>query len=512
MIPNLFIIAMPLLNSAVISILKKSIGNTQHFIKYPHETQLKVFNELIFSGKNTEWGKKHDYRSIKTIEDYRKRVPLSDYDAMKPYIDMIMKGKQNLLWNSPIKWFAKSSGTTSDRSKFIPVSAESLKSCHFKGGTDMLATYFHNNPGSGIFNGKTLAMGGSLFNNESFSGSFYGDISAIIMKNLPFWAGYFRSPGLDIALMDKWEDKIERMAVACMNQNITCITGVPSWMMLLLNRITDLKNAGTITDVWKNLELFIHGGVNFKPYIEQYSKLAPKPGINYLETYNSTEGFFGFQDSNDKKDLLLMLDNGIFYEFLPYHINEIGDNTTISLENVNTHDNYALVISTNSGLWRYIIGDTIRFTSLNPYHFIITGRTRNFINAFGEEVIIENAIKALTCACEKTSAIVTEFTAAPVYLEKGKTGAHEWLIEFKTEPDNLNNFILYLDEELKKQNSDYEAKRYHNMILQMPVVRILPEGTFLNWMGKKGKLGGQNKVPKLCNERIYIEDIKSMIQ
>jgi len=477
---------MPLLNSVVKLIIKRSISNTEYFIKRPHEAQLKVFNKLILSAKNTEWGKKYSYCSVKTIADYRERVPVSDYAAIKPYIDRMMQGEQNLLWNTPVKWFAKSSGTTSGRSKFIPVSLESLKECHYKGGTDMLAMYFHNNPDSGIFNGRSLAMGGSLFKNEFFTGSYYGDISAIIMKNLPFWADFFRAPELEIALMDKWEAKIVQMAHTCMNQNITSISGVPSWMMLLLNHITELKNTNNIIDVWKNLELFIHGGVSFKPYVDQYQKLIPKPGMKYLETYNSTEGFFGFQDSNDIKEMLLMLDNGIFYEFLPYHVNEKENCVAVSLENVNTRDNYALVISTNSGLWRYIIGDTIRFTSLDPYRFIITGRTRNFINAFGEEVIIENAIKALTYACDKTSAIVTEFTAAPVYLEKGKTGAHEWLIEFNKEPDNLNNFILYLDEELKHQNSDYEAKRYHDMILQVPVIRILPKGTFLRWMGKRG--------------------------
>lgn len=502
---------MPLLNSIVKSIIKRSISNTEYFIKHPHDAQLNVFNKLILSARNTEWGKKYSYCSVKTITDYRERVPVSDYEAIKPYIDRTMRGEQNLLWNTPVKWFAKSSGTTGGKSKFIPLSLESLKECHFKGGTDMLAMYFHNNPGSGIFNGRSLAMGGSLFKNEYFPGSYYGDISAIIMKNLPFWADYFRSPELEIALMDKWEAKIVEMAHACMNQNITTISGVPSWMMLLLNHILELKNTNSIIDVWKNLELFIHGGVSFKPYIEQYQKLIPKPGMKYLETYNSTEGFFGFQDSNDIKEMLLMLDNGIFYEFLPYHVNEKENCATVSLENVNTRDNYALVISTNSGLWRYIIGDTIRFTSLNPYRFIITGRTRNFINAFGEEVIIENAIKALSCACDKTGAIVTEFTAAPVYLEKGKTGAHEWLIEFNKEPDDLNNFILYLDEELKNLNSDYEAKRYHDMILQVPVIRILPKGTFLRWMEKRGKLGGQYKVPKLSNERTYVEEIMGMV-
>lgn len=503
---------MSLLNSVVISIIKRSIVNTEYYINHPLDVQQKVFKKLIHDARNTEWGKLHEYSSITTPKEFSDRVPLSDYSQMKPFIDRTMRGEQNVIWHTPIKWFAKSSGTTSDRSKFIPVSRESLNECHFKGGTEMLATYFHNNPGSGIFNGKSLAIGGSLYKNEHFPKTYCGDVSAIIMKNLPFWAKLFRTPTLDIALMGEWEDKIERMAKACMNENITSISGVPSWMMLILNRITELKNTNLITDVWKELELFIHGGVSFKPYLEQYKKIIPSPQMKYLETYNSTEGFFGFQDLNDLKEMLLMLDSGIYYEFLPYRINETSNNNTVTLDEVNTLENYALVISTNAGLWRYIIGDTIRFTSLNPYRFIITGRTKNFINAFGEEIIIDNALKALAFACEHTGALVSEFTAAPVYLEKGKTAAHEWLIEFNKEPDNLQNFITCLDEELKKQNSDYDAKRYKDLILNAPIVRVLSNGTFVKWMKKRGKLGGQNKVPKLANDRLYIDDILRMVE
>ncbi len=496
---------MTIINSVISWFMKKRMHQIELFMKYPHDVQDELFKRLITSAKNTEWGKKYNYSSVNNYSDFIDRVPLNDYNDLKPYIDRLRNGEQNLLWNSEIKWFAKSSGTTSDKSKFIPVSQEALDECHFKGGKDLLSIYCNNNPDTQVFSGKLLGMGGTHFPDNPEAGTFVGDVSAIIMENLPTWVELIRTPDLSIALMSEWENKIEKIAQITRHENVTNITGVPSWTMVLLKRVLEITGKNNIKEVWPNLELFIHGGVSFSPYQNQYRKLIPGE-MNYLETYNASEGFFGIQDRNDADDMLLMLDYGIFYEFIP--LDDAGNSQqTIPLKQVETGINYAMVISTNAGLWRYQIGDTITFTSTEPYRIKITGRTRSFINAFGEELIVDNALKALQSACEKTGAMINEFTAAPVYFSDNASGAHEWLIEFEQEPDDLAYFTELLDNALKSLNSDYEAKRYHNMVLNEPIVRPMPAGAFYAWLKKRDKLGGQYKVPSLSNDRIYVDQL-----
>ncbi len=498
---------MALINSFISWLMKKRIHQIELFMKYPHEVQLEWFRKLMSSASDTEWGVKYDYSSILTPEQFKERVPVNDYNSLKPYIERLRHGEQNLLWNSEIKWFAKSSGTTNDKSKFIPVSQEALEECHFKGGKDLLSIYLHNNPDSQLFDGKGLALGGSHRISEFNNDSYYGDLSAIIIQNLPFWAEFSRVPTRKIALLDEWETKIEQMARATIEDDVTSLSGVPSWTLLLLKRILEITEKTDISEVWPNLELYFHGGVSFTPYREQFKSIIHSSKMNYVETYNATEGFFGIQDSSERNDMLLMLDYGVYYEFLP--MEHIGDEhpATLTLEQVELDKNYALVISTNGGLWRYLIGDTVRFTCLSPYRIQITGRTKTFINAFGEELIEENARQALAVACEKTGAIVNEYTAAPVFIENGKQACHEWIVEFERMPENKGFFIETLDNALKSLNSDYEAKRYKNILLKEPIVHFVLPMTFYNWMKKRNKLGGQNKVPRLSNDRKYVEEI-----
>lgn len=503
---------MALLNSVLSWIMKQRIHQIELFEKYPNEVQLDVLKNLLNSARNTEWGRRFDFKSIRNYEEFSTRVPLNDYDALKPYVERLMKGEQNILWPSEVKWFAKSSGTTSDKSKFIPVTEEALEECHFKGGKDMLSIYCHNHPETLLFDGRSISMGGSHQITEINTESYYyvGDLSAIIIQNLPLWAEFRRTPNISIALMDEWESKIEKMAEATIQHNVTSASGVPSWTLLLFRRVLELTGKSNLLEVWPNFELFIHGGVSFIPYREQFQQIFSSSNVNYLETYNASEGFFGIQD-REHDDMLLMLDYGIYYEFIP--IDHVFDEHPISipLEKVQIGENYAIVITTNAGLWRYIIGDTVTFTSTYPFRIKITGRTRSFINAFGEEVIVDNAEKALAVACERTGAVVAEYTGAPVYLDGGEKGAHEWLIEFEKNPSDLGFFCSTFDNALKSINSDYEAKRYHDMILKEPIIRVLELGTFYNWLKSKGKLGGQNKVPRLSNDRTYIEDILNQI-
>jgi hypothetical protein len=502
----------PIFNSIASWLMIKRMNQIELFMRYPLETQDESFFNLIDTARDTEWGKKFDYTEIHSVDTFKERVPLQDYDSLKPYIERLRRGEQNILWPSEIKRFAKSSGTTSDKSKFIPVSEEALELCHYRGGKDMLSIHCNNFPESQLFTGKNLGLGGSrttdIFSDHE---SIHGDVSALIIHDLPLWAEFLRLPSIEIALMNEWEEKLEKMALATMNENITSLAGVPSWMMVLLKRVLELKKKKYISEVWPNLEVYFHGGVNFGPYREQYRELFGPSKVRFLELYNASEGFFGMQDQGDSNELLLMLDYGIYYEFLS--VENLGNPyaKTLSLDEVEIGKNYALIISTNAGLWRYMIGDTIRFTSLFPFRFHITGRTRSFINAFGEEVIIENAEKALSIACEKTNARIRDYTAAPVYFEENQQGAHEWLIEFEHPPENMEYFNEVLDNALKSINSDYEAKRYQNMVLRAPIIKSVPSGTFYAWLKTKNKLGGQYKVPRLCNDRLVLEEIVSLI-
>ena len=500
-----------ILNTVISWFLKQRVSQIEYFKENPHQAQHDLLFELLNKARNTEWGKKYDYASIKDIKTYQERVPVQDYDDVKPYIERLRKGENYLLWPTEVKWFAKSSGTTSDKSKFIPVSSEALEDCHFKGGKDMLSIYCNNRPDTEVFAGKGLVMGGSHSVSEFNSNAYFGDISAILVQNFPFWAQLLRTPDISIALMDNWEEKLDKMAHATITENVTNLSGVPSWNLMLLKKILEMTGRNNILEVWPNLELFIHGGVSFAPYREQFKKIIPSEQMWYMETYNASEGFFGIQDQAHSTEMLLMLDYGIFYEFIPLNELESDNPRALTIDQVETDTNYALVISTNAGLWRYLIGDTIQFTNTNPYRIQISGRTKNFINAFGEEVIVDNAEKALDAACEETGAIVSEYTAAPVFLEDNNSACHEYLIEFEKEPDDLDKFEKVLDKTLQDINSDYEAKRTADILLKRLKVTALPKDTFFKWLKSKGKIGGQNKVPRLFNNRKYVDEILKFV-
>jgi hypothetical protein len=499
---------MPILNSVITWLIKKRIHQMDLFMKYPHDVQEEWFKKLIAAGKDTEFGKRYGFGRIKNYEQFKKQIPLNSYETLKPYIDRLRKGEQNLLWPSDIKWFAKSSGTTAGKSKYIPVSKQAMEECHFKGGKDMLSIYMNNHPESMIFDGRSIGMGGSHnisdVNNEAY---YDGDLSAILIENLPFWVQIFRTPNREIALMDEWESKIEKMARITMEENVTSLSGVPSWTLLLIKRILDITGESSIKNVWPNLEVFIHGGINFGPYRNQFKALTGPNGINYQETYNASEGFFGIQDRSDSNELLLMLDYGVFYEFVPLSELDKENPKICHLSEVEKGVNYAMLISTNAGLWRYQIGDTVHFTSTKPYRILITGRTKYFINLVGEEIILYNAEKALQIASEKCDAVIDEYMAGPADLEKGEDARHEWLFEFVKPPDDLSVFGDALDNALKSLNSDYEAKRYKNMLLKPPVIRTLTSGTFYKWLKSKDKLGGQHKIPRLLNERATLDEV-----
>jgi hypothetical protein len=481
------------------------------FMKHPYQVQNESLNKLIYSAKNTQWGKQYNYKNIKNKEQFKNTVPLQNYDSLKPFIDKIRQGQQNVLWSSDIKWFAKSSGTTNDKSKYLPISQEALNMCHFDGGRDMVAMYCTMNPQSKLFTGKNLNLPGSL-TTDNFGNyqSINGDLSAIVAQNLPKWMDYYRTPDMSITLLENWDEKLEKIVKATANENVVSITGIPSWFYIILERLLDYTGKNSIAEIWPNLDVYFHGGVNFLPYKNQFKNIINKANMNYQEVYNASEGVFGIQDQSNSNELLLMLDYGIYYEFMP--VENVGTNNTntLSLDEVKLNTNYALIISTNAGLWRYMVGDTVMFTALNPFRIIVTGRTQHFINAFGEELNVDNADKALQIACEKTNSQIKEYSAAPVYLSKNKSGAHEWCIEFVTPPNNITYFTEMLDNALKSLNSDYEAKRYNNLILQQPIINALPQGTFYKWLASKNKLGGQHKIPRLSNDRKVVEEINAI--
>lgn len=501
---------MPIINSIASWLMKKRMHQIELFMKYPHDVQNEWLQKLILAGQETEFGRNHCFRDIQNYEDFKNFIPLQDYESLKPLIERTRRGEENLLWPGEIKWFAKSSGTT-DKSKFIPVSAESLDGCHYNAGRDMVTLHCVNNPETLLFTGKNLALGGS-FKTDDFNGhnSYHGDVSAIIIQNLPMWAEFFRAPDVNIALMGEWETKLQKMAESMMDENVTSLAGVPSWMLVLLKRVLELKKARTIREVWPNLEVYFHGGVSFTPYKEQFKLLFDNEKTSYIQMFNASEGFFGIQDLPGRNDMLLMLDYGIFYEFMPSEDVGMENPRVYSLWEVTTGVDYAMLITTNAGLWRYQLGDTIRFTDTDPYRIIVSGRTKHFINVFGEEVMVHNTDHALSMACERTHAMVSDYTVAPVFMSEG-SGAHEWLIEFEKEPNNFEYFVHVLDSSLKQLNSDYEAKRYNDFVLKAPIVRQLPKGSFYNWLKVNNRLGGQYKVPRLYNARDFVDSISKSI-
>ncbi len=475
----------------------------------PVATQREVLQELITAAQYTEFGKKYGFNKLFSVKEFKQKVPLQEYNDVEPYINRMMQGEENVLWNTPVFWFAKSSGTSSAKSKFIPISDESLQQNHFKASKDVLSNYYKFFPSSNLLTGKGLVVGGSHQISKLNNDIQFGDLSAVLMQNTPFWGQWIRTPELSVALLDEWENKIEQLAQITANENVTSLAGVPTWTLLLLKRILEIKEKKTINEVWPNLELYINGGVSFVPYKEQFDKILGTK-INYLEIYNASEGFIAGQQTPNDDGLLLFTEHGIFYEFMP--VEEYGKPKpqTVGLKDVQLDKNYALVISTTGGLWRYIIGDTIKFTHLNPYKIKVTGRLKHYMNAFGEEVMVDNTDKAIAWAAAKTNAVVNDYTAAPVYFSESSNGTHEWLIEFDVPPQNLQLFTTELDAALKTINSDYEAKRYKDIALRMPIVHAAKKGIFKEWLRSKGKLGGQHKVPRLSNERNVVEEILAM--
>ena len=500
---------MKLLSPAISRLARMRLWRIQNWTNHPVVLQREVLQDLVTAAQYTVFGKKYNFSKLFTVKQFKQQVPIQEYQDLQPYILRMMEGEENVLWNTPIKWFAKSSGTTSDKSKFIPVSDESLQDNHYQASKDLLTNYYKNFPSSDLLTGKSLVVGGSHQLSQLNDEIQYGDLSAVLMQNSPFWGHWLRTPELSIALLDEWEDKIEKLALVTANENVTSLAGVPTWTLLLLKRILEIKNKKTIKEVWPNLELYINGGVSFVPYRQQFEKIIGGP-VNYLEIYNASEGFFAAQEKPDDDGMMLFTEHGVFYEFMPVEEYEKPNPQTVGLNGVSLDKNYALVISTTGGLWRYLIGDTIKFTSLNPYKIKITGRLKHYMNAFGEEVIVDNSDKAIAVAAQKTNSIVTDYTAAPIYFTNENNGAHEWLIEFEKEPREINVFVEELDAALKNVNSDYEAKRHKDIALRLPVVHILPPGTFTKWLHTKGKVGGQHKVPRLSNERTILEEILAM--
>ena len=499
----------PIINSIASWVLKQRIHQIELFLKYPNEVQDELLLNLIRLTEDTIIGKQYDFESIRNYQTFTERVPVSTYEELEPLIERTRKGEQNVFWHEPIKWFAKSSGTTNAKSKFIPVSESALEDCHYKGSKDLLCMYLNNNENSEMFLGKSLRLGGSSQIYENNNSSF-GDLSAILIENMPMWAEFSSTPSNKVSLMSEWESKLTAIINETKTENVTSFAGVPSWMLVLLNRILSESNNSNLLELWPNLEVYFHGGVNFEPYREQYQKILPNKDFKYYEIYNASEGFFAIQDLNYSNDLLLMLDYGIFYEFIPMDTFGTPNQKVIPLSEVELFKNYAIVITTNSGLWRYLIGDTVRFTSLNPFRIRVTGRTKHHINVFGEELMVENTDQAIAKTCSQLHCEVKDYTVAPIFMKNKEKGSHEWMVEFKKPPEDFALFEKVLDETLQTVNSDYEAKRYNSMTLNQLKLNVARENLFYDWLAANDKLGGQHKIPRLSNQRDYLEQLKNM--
>lgn len=502
---------MSIIASAISRLARLRYRNIAHWQEDPLTVQREILQELITHGQDTEFGRKHYFTNTFKLRDFKQQVPIQEYDDLKPYIERLMQGEQNLLWNTPVNWFAKSSGTTSDKSKFIPVTQESLEDNHYQASKDVITFFYHDFPESKLLTGKGLVVGGSHQLSQMSEEIYYGDLSAVLMQNSPFWGHWIRTPDLSIALLDEWEQKIEAIAQSTVKENVTSLSGVPTWTLILAKRILEITGKSNLREVWPGLQVYLHGGVSFTPYREQFENICGS-GMHFMEMYNASEGFFAAQDGPSAPGMLLFLGHGIFYEFMPVEEYGKANPGTIGLQQVECNKVYAPVITTNGGLWRYIIGDTVEFVTLNPWRIKVIGRLKHFINAFGEEVIVDNTDKAIAAACKMTGAVINDYTAGPVYFSAEGNGAHEWLIEFEKLPDDVPAFTDYLDKELMKLNSDYEAKRHKSIALRPPIIQVLPTGLFNEWLKSKGKLGGQHKVPRLSNDRKIIDEIKNFIR
>lgn len=500
---------LPIINSIASWVLKQRIHQIELFLKYPNEVQEELLMNLLRAAEQTAVGKQYEFSTIKSYRNFADRIPVSTYEDLEPLIERTRQGEQHVIWNSPIKWFAKSSGTTNAKSKFIPVSPEALENCHYKGSKDLLCMYLNNNENSQLFVGKSLRLGGSSQIYES-NNTYFGDLSAILIENMPIWAEFSSTPSNKVSLMSEWEAKLAAIIQETKHENVTSFAGVPSWMLVLMNRVLEETGKDNLVDIWPNLEVYFHGGVSFDPYREQYQKIIPKTDFKYYEIYNASEGFFAIQDQNDSNDLLLMLDYGIFYEFIPMDTFGTPEQRVLRLSDVEVNKNYAVIITTNSGLWRYMIGDTVRFTSLAPYRIRVSGRTKHHINVFGEELMVENTDQAIAKTCQLTGAEVVDYTVAPIFMQGKEKGAHEWIIEFRKNPTDIHQFRKSLDETLQTLNSDYEAKRYNNMTLNPLVLNVARQNLFYDWLKERNKLGGQHKIPRLSNERDYLEQLKNL--
>ncbi len=484
----------------------------QYYMQHPHKVQKSLLKQFIQASKHTEWGRMHNFHAIKTPQDFADNVPIQDYETLKPYINRMMYGERDVLWTGQTKWFSKSSGTTSDKSKFIPISNQNMRKSHIKGTWDTMSIYYHNRPNGTQFQYKTLLMSGSVEQFAPYPKTSFGDVSAIMISNMPYIARPFFTPDFETALAGEWESKLEKTAqIVSQEKDMVMIGGVPTWMIVLFRRVLEITGKSNMSEVWPKLEVYTHGGVNFEPYRQQFEAFLPNKKVDYMEIYNASEGYFGIQHDLDDDDMILLLNNGTYYEFLPPDEWYSPNPKAIPLEEVRIGENYAMIVTTNAGLWRYTLGDTITFTSTAPYKIKITGRTNQFVNAFGEEVMVANTDKALTETCKQLNITVRDYTVAPIYLTTTGKGGHEWLVEFEQIPDNLRQFAHILDKNLQKTNSDYEAKRYKSMALQELKIRVIPYGTFHDWLRSKGRYGRQSKVPRLANNRKYVDDILNFL-
>ena len=502
---------MKIFSPALSRLVRLRYWRIEHWVKHPVAAQREVLQDLITHGQYTQIGRKYQFSSVFNIRKFKEVVPIQEYEDIKPYIDEVMQGEADVLWNTPIAWFAKSSGTTSDKSKFIPLSQESIEDNHFQGSKDVLSIYYNAFPDSDLLTGKMLIVGGSHQVHPIKEDIQYGDLSAVLLQNAPIWSGLIRVPELSIALMDEWESKIEMLAQSTIQEPVASIAGVPTWTLVLLKRILQITGKKTIKEVWPDFELYIHGGVSFTPYQAEFKKIIGGD-CNYLEIYNASEGFLAAQDRLNEEGMLLFLDHGIFYEFMPVEAYGKENPITIGLDKVELGKNYAIVISTNGGLWRYLVGDTVQFVTLNPFRIKVSGRLKQYINAFGEELIADNSDKAISLTCASLNLVMKEYTAAPIFMSDKGAGAHEWLIEFEHAPSDMHAFAVELDKNLQSVNSDYEAKRYKDIALGLPQITAVKKDCFHEWLKRKGKLGGQHKVPRLSNERKFLEELKLIHQ